>query len=523
MISLQRISQGLVLVLFCLAVFAGSLTVFDWLEARFFIYLDPVLYLAGVISVGLILPGLAVFCLVLISSLFLGRFFCGYICPLGTTFDLLYKILPVAKKSKAGMRIDPGWKYLVLILILVSAFFGLNLSHWAAPLSLVSRFYALLIQPVSLFALQTLDVKICSSDCLVLAPPFKYQALLLLTGLFILFIVLNQNSKRFWCRYLCPVGGFLALLGNLSPVKRKVSDSCTNCGLCQIKCPMQAILSDPRKTDPSQCILCHTCLRVCPERAIDFGLGYRATASKRVWPARRKILGGISLGVFGAFLGRQGLKEYWSEKDKGRATSKALLRPPGSVPEPSFLNLCTRCGLCIKDCPSNMLQPALLESGFSGLFSPVVVARRGACSTDCNACGQICPTGAIRPLDIKEKAWAKMGTAVIDKKMCLAWTFGKSCLVCDEACPYGAVSLKRVEGIEVEVPEVRPSRCTGCGYCEYSCPVNGQSAIRVLPIWEMRLAEGSYIQAGKRMGLNISRQEKEAETDLQTLPPGFSD
>jgi MauM/NapG family ferredoxin protein len=481
--------------------------------------------MAGVLSAGVILPGLAVFCVLMATSLVLGRFFCAYVCPLGTTFDLFYAILPVVRKSNGRIRIDPGWKHFFLILVLVSAILGLNLSHWGAPLSLAGRLYALVSKSLAFFALHVFDSQLCSGECLGLASPMKYQGLFLLSLIFGVLLFFNQHTKRFWCRYLCPAGGLLALLAPLSPVRRNVSEKCTYCGLCQRKCPMQAILDDPKKTDQSQCIVCHLCVRECPVKAIDFKLGYiKNEGFQRFWPGRRTIVYGMTVGIFGAFVGKQGLQENWSEKDKGRVLSQNLLRPPGSVPEPMFLNLCTRCGLCMDVCPSNMLQPALLEAGFSGIFSPVVVARRGACATECNACGQVCPTEAIRPLGREEKSWAKIGTAVIDQKLCLAWSFERSCLVCDEACPYGAIELKKIVGQQVAVPKVKAMHCTGCGYCEYSCPVQGQSAIRVLPLFEMRLKEGSYIQEGKRIGLHINRdQETEAKMQQEGLPPGFSD
>ena len=51
------------------------------------------------------------------------------------------------------------------------------------------------------------------------------------------------------------------------------------------------------------------------------------------------------------------------------------------------------------------------------------------------------------------------------------------------------------------------NRCNGCGQCEYPCPVDGVSAIRVLPAGHIRLAEGSYIEAAKRRGLILKPRE----------------
>jgi formate hydrogenlyase subunit 6/NADH:ubiquinone oxidoreductase subunit I len=121
--------------------------------------------------------------------------------------------------------------------------------------------------------------------------------------------------------------------------------------------------------------------------------------------------------------------------------------------------------------------------------------------------------------------WAKMGTAVIDTHTCLAWAHDQPCLICDEACPYGAVHLIQVQGQEVACPVVRFEQCTGCGFCEHACPVQAEPSIQVTPMWQMRLAQGSYVQEGKRLGMEISRGGQvsdEGSEQSRGLPPGFS-
>jgi formate hydrogenlyase subunit 6/NADH:ubiquinone oxidoreductase subunit I len=163
----------------------------------------------------------------------------------------------------------------------------------------------------------------------------------------------------------------------------------------------------------------------------------------------------------------------------------------------------------------------------------LAVARRGPCEPECNACGQICPSGAIRELGLQEKHWAKMGTAVINRRACIAWEMDRDCLICDEACPFGAVSLERIPGQEAAVPFVEDRKCTGCGFCEHACPVRAKSAIQVTPMAELRLKDGSYRNEGRRMGLEISRDRKQTSSqpppegprgnDKDQLPPGFSE
>ena len=171
------------------------------------------------------------------------------------------------------------------------------------------------------------------------------------------------------------------------------------------------------------------------------------------------------------------------------------IRPPGARVEDDFLDSCLRCGECMKACPTHGLQPAVTQSGFEGFFTPVLVPRIGGCEEKCNACGIICPTGAIRKLPLEEKQFAVIGNATIEKNLCIAWEQGKLCLICDEICPYDAIEFRMVtdEFGTLQRPFVIEDKCVGCGQCEHACPVKGKAAIFVTPINEQRKNSGSYI------------------------------
>jgi len=155
----------------------------------------------------------------------------------------------------------------------------------------------------------------------------------------------------------------------------------------------------------------------------------------------------------------------------------------------------------MKSCLTNTLQPCLWESGFSGLWTPKMDARLAPCDQNCNVCGKVCPTQAIRSLSLEEKTHAKVGTAVLRKEMCLVWAENKICLICDEICPYNAIVFRPVEGYRR--PVVVASKCNGCGFCEQRCPVKGESAIVVMPNGEIRLKEGSYVKEAKKLQLEF--------------------
>jgi MauM/NapG family ferredoxin protein len=304
---------------------------------------------------------------------------------------------------------------------------------------------------------------------------------------------LSLWRARFWCRILCPLGALLGALGRWAPVGRRVTDACIDCGACARTCPMEAVGEDPRGTLQEACIRCRRCADACPTAAIRFlpapGGGLPARMASPVLSRR----GALAAGVAGLLVG------ITSPLDAGRAAPRdRLIRPPGALPEEEFLDQCLRCGLCMGACMSHTLQPTLWEAGLDGVWTPRLDLRLAPCEKNCNRCGLVCPTGAIRPLELMERTHAKIGTAVLLRERCLVWEQDKVCLVCDEICPYDAIEFRDVDGRRR--PFVTESRCNGCGYCEHKCPVQGESAIIVSRAGELRLASGSYVEAARERG-----------------------
>jgi len=116
--------------------------------------------------------------------------------------------------------------------------------------------------------------------------------------------------------------------------------------------------------------------------------------------------------------------------------------------------------------------------------------RTAFCDYACNACGQVCPTGAIQRLTLTEKRKVVVGHAHIDQQRCFAWAENRECVVCVEMCPIPEKAIKQEwkqsdannGTVLVPLPKVEEDLCIGCGHCEYQCPVEGKSAIRVLPV-----------------------------------------
>ena len=108
--------------------------------------------------------------------------------------------------------------------------------------------------------------------------------------------------------------------------------------------------------------------------------------------------------------------------------------------------------------------------------------EHGYCRPECNRCSQVCPAGAIKPIDHDEKSSIQIGHAVWIKKNCVPITDGVDCGNCARHCPSGAIEMVPLNEDDENtpyVPAVNEEACIGCGACEYVCPARPFSAIYV--------------------------------------------
>lgn len=477
---------------------------------RLFLDFDPLVLLSTLLSSRGLVPGFLLSLSAVVATVFLGRVFCGWICPLGT----IHNIAGIA----AGRRkpvLPPGarkWKYWILFFLLSSSLFTMQVTGILDPLCLLVRSLALSVHPAFQNGFAALfrtagdwPVPVLSALAEGLHDLFRkllfsfreprfFQAVF--TGLLFGIIVgLNFVEKRFWCRYLCPLGALLGLLSRKALLKRSVSEGCTDCGVCGRVCQGRATGGDAREWASSECLACFECDDLCPSGSVRFG--FRPGKGGRSFlPGRRSVLASLLAGAaavpfFRVFPG-----------SRAGVPSGKLIRPPGSLDEADFLARCVRCGECMKVCITNGLQPAFLEGGLEALWTPVLVPSVGYCEYRCTLCGRVCPTGAIKPLSPGEKESVRIGTAFIDFGRCLPHAFGIPCLVCQEVCPTAMKAVWFEKGIvtdreggvrTVKKPYVDPARCVGCGTCEHNCPVRGEPAIRVVSTGESRSKENRLL------------------------------
>lgn len=176
---------------------------------------------------------------------------------------------------------------------------------------------------------------------------------------------------------------------------------------------------------------------------------------------------GTAVGLFGAI--RNGGGGFPSPD----ARRRGLLRPPGSLAEDAFLARCIRCQRCAESCQPKAIRLAGPGAGrLDG--TPYIVAESHAC-TLCLECGKACPTGAIA--ELAAAADARMGVAVVDKRLCVSHNQTGICGACYTVCPLRGKAIR--QGAH-NAPTIDPRHCVGCGLCEEACIVKGAKAIRAL-------------------------------------------
>ena len=231
------------------------------LSENLFLRVDPLAALAAARGSGAwlyLLPAWIILGLTLVS----GRFFCGWICPLGSALEMTPSPEKRRRKKMSRLRhrdvlgramgkgsLRPRMKYLLLAVLLVLLLAGTNALWLFDPLVIANR-------AVVFILLGSVPV--------------------ILIAMFALAIVVGP---RFWCQEMCPLGACLSaasMAGSRLPAKASplalVKDhaACTHCGKCALACPFGIIeVADSGKTGRlaiADCALCGECVAACPER-----------------------------------------------------------------------------------------------------------------------------------------------------------------------------------------------------------------------------------------------------------------
>ncbi len=486
--NIRRIYAVFFILLFVLLLWLTGFRRMKGYETPLFLELDPLVAIGSFLTSWTLYKGLALSLIIIIGTVLLGRFFCSWVCPMGiinqVAGNIFNKLRAADTVALNSYRPLYRLKYYILALLLGLAAFGPLQTGLLDPISLVTRSFAISVFPGLNY----------SSGWLYLKQPL-YNGGTFLGAIILLVLFANRFLPRFWCRAVCPLGALLGLL-SFSPLLRiwRDVDRCTDCKKCLGHCHGGC---DPHaELRIGECHLCMNCIEDCPEDAIHYGLSRPASSIHLPVDASRRRL--IESAFAGAILFPV-LRSTITSKTSPRYR---VIRPPGSIAEGDFLRRCIKCGECMKVCPTNAIQPALLEAGFEGLWTPVLINSIGYCEYNCVLCSHVCPTGAISPLTVEKKLGkgagqkpVKIGTAFYDRGRCLPWAMNIDCIVCEEVCPtspkaiwFETVEVRLRDGASKKLkrPYIDPNICIGCGICETKCPIHDRAAVRITSIGETR-------------------------------------
>lgn len=427
-----------------------------------------------------------------VLTLLMGRIYCSVICPLGVFQDIISWFGGKAKKNRFRYTKPLTWlRYGMLALFVVAFIAGIgSIVALLAPYSAYGRIASNLISPIYLwgnnllayFAEQADSYAFYTTEIWLKGGATFVVAILTLVVL----AYLSWKNGRTYCNTICPVGTVLGFLSRFSLLKPVIdTDKCNGCGLCARNCKAACIDSKNHVIDYSRCVVCLDCIDKCKQGAIKYVPRKKSTATcgtENVDNGRRAFMTASAIAATASVV-----KAQEKKLDGGLATivnkEKPLretpIVPPGALSAKNFAQHCTACQLCVQVCPNQVLRPS---TGLMNMMQPEVSYERGYCRPECTKCSEVCPAGAIRPIDRAEKSSIQVGHAVWVEKNCIVNTDNVSCGNCARHCPAGAIQMVPKDANDpksLKIPVVNTERCIGCGACENLCPSRPFSAIYV--------------------------------------------
>jgi len=203
------------------------------------------------IKYGVINSGVVLVIVAFVSTLFFGRFFCGWACHFGAIQELAWWVL-----KKIGITPKTVNSSLVTIL----------------PIFILINFY---LAPNLLYALKDpwsgISVSLGMPEIWTFLPGFIIGTLTFLVDGFLIVYFLGRKG---FCRFLCPWGAFLKIPNSLAMFKVRNLGGCSNCGDCTTNCPIgidvNYEINNYSKVTNTNCTSCLICTEGCPTSAIAY-------------------------------------------------------------------------------------------------------------------------------------------------------------------------------------------------------------------------------------------------------------
>ncbi|MDR3652451.1 MAG: 4Fe-4S binding protein [Paludibacter sp.] len=466
-------------------------------------------WIPALLSLNLVVIGL-----LLVLSLLFGRVYCSSICPLGILQDVISWKSRFFKKKSKKFRFKYSkpqniLRYSILAITIIAFIFGSSYFVLLLdPYSNFGRIVSQLFRPFVIWGNNGLVHILGKIGNYSLYEVEQVGFVPIAFGIslffFILVAVLSWFRGRLYCNTICPVGTALGLLSKVSLFHITIDEStCNSCGVCQKHCKSECIDSTAKKVDDSRCVSCFDCIGTCKKNGIKYVYRYKKEA---IQPIENKINNGrrTFLLASGAALTTIAFAKTGKLVGKNDSMlSRKPIMPPGAFDIKHFNDHCTGCQLCVTKCPMQVLKPAALQYGITGITQPhLVFSTHVFCSYDCTICSTVCPTGALRKLPIEEKKLIQIGVANFRKDLCVVYKEEKDCGACSEHCPTQAVHMIPYKN-GLTIPQVTEDICIGCGACESICPARPYQAIYV---------EGNTTQIRAKKPAEAKKFDKKIDT-----------
>jgi ferredoxin len=523
-----RVVLSLVFFLFTLFLFVDFAAFFSLRMIHAILYLQFIPSLLEFLHLAAL--GSAGFIAVILFTLLFGRVYCSSVCPLGTIQDGFGRISAPFRNKKKNRYKKPQTilRYSILGILAAGLLFrNIFVVTLLDPYSLAGKIFSTIMRPGYYAGNNLLKNILKTFDNYSLYPvsikATAWPALGFSVVFLIIIIYLSSRKGRWYCNAICPVGSLLGLISKISLFKIAIDKTaCTSCGFCMNACKSNCINIKKKEIDFSRCVACYNCIGACPEQ----GIGYRnqielqkslinirvfkSMARDRSRPVRTEQSGSIPRRRFfqATLAGSAGLAGLLSstaafaKKKSAKGISDYPVTPPGSVSLWHFTENCTACHLCVSVCPTHVLQPTLFEYGLTGMFQPKMDYWTAFCNHECVKCSQVCPSGAILPISVKQKETLQVGYVWFSRNRCIVKTKHTSCGACSEHCPTKAVTM--VPFIDnLMIPVVDEKICIGCGACEFACPTK--------PIKAIFVESNPYHRVAKKPPKKMKEEEKKDE------------
>lgn len=478
--TLKRIRTILAVVMFvCITWlfvdFTG--TAYQW-----FSWMPKIQLLEAILAVNVVAIAILV-----VGTLIFGRIYCSVICPLGILQDVIARFN--RRKNKYSYSKALSWlHYTMLGVMVVALVAGVgSVFQLLAPYSAYGRIATTMFQPIWKAGNNVLASIAEHSDSYLFYHVEQIATfgvvLIIAVVTFIVLVILAVRNGRTYCNTICPVGTLLSFFARFSFLKIRFNvEKCKNCSMCSKNCKAACIDYKTHTVDYSRCVTCGNCIDKCKFGALSYSFSTLAKKDKAVDASKRSFLLASALVSTAAMAQKKeklmdgGIAEL---EEKVAPERQTPLTPPGSLSYDNMAKRCTGCQLCVSECPNHVLRPS---NDLMHLMLPTMSYERGYCRPECTRCSEVCPAGAIKPLDDVEKSSIQIGHAVWIKKNCVVLTDEVECGNCARHCPSGAIEMVPLDENNEEspmVPAINEAACIGCGACEYVCPSRPFSAIFV--------------------------------------------